>query len=125
MAIVAYKDRLTRFGFELIEELIQKYSKGDVEYLLSLECFEKICLTSETHKGDAFREFFINLRKFIDYYKTHFTNTINKMVQPKKYIYVISVDKNKNIQRFGKTLNIQKKLNNIAQNKENIQILIL
>jgi hypothetical protein len=85
---------------------------------LSLECFEKICLTSETQKGDAFREFFINLRKFIDYYKTHFTNTINKIVQPKKYIYVISVDKNKNIQRFGKTLNIQKKLNNIAQNKE-------
>ena len=28
--IVAYKDRLTRFGFELIEELIEKYSNGKI-----------------------------------------------------------------------------------------------
>jgi predicted site-specific integrase-resolvase len=26
--VVAYRDRLTRFGFELIEELIKDYSKG-------------------------------------------------------------------------------------------------
>ena len=28
--VVAYKDRLTRFGFELIEDLIKKYSKGKI-----------------------------------------------------------------------------------------------
>ena len=28
--VVAYKDRLTRFGFELIEELINKYSNGKI-----------------------------------------------------------------------------------------------
>ena len=28
--VVAYRDRLTRFGFELIEELIEKYSKGKI-----------------------------------------------------------------------------------------------
>jgi predicted site-specific integrase-resolvase len=28
--VVAYKDRLTRFGFELIEDLIKKYSKGTI-----------------------------------------------------------------------------------------------
>lgn len=28
--VVAYKDRLTRFGFELIEDLIKKYSKGEI-----------------------------------------------------------------------------------------------
>jgi putative resolvase len=28
--VVAYKDRLTRFGFELIEELIREYSKGEI-----------------------------------------------------------------------------------------------
>ena len=28
--IVAYKDRLTRFGFELIQELIEKYSNGKI-----------------------------------------------------------------------------------------------
>jgi len=28
--VVAYRDRLTRFGFELIEELINDYSKGKI-----------------------------------------------------------------------------------------------
>jgi predicted site-specific integrase-resolvase len=28
--VVAYKDRLTRFGFELIEDLIKEYSNGEV-----------------------------------------------------------------------------------------------
>ena len=28
--IVAYKDRLTRFGFELIEDLIKDYSNGEI-----------------------------------------------------------------------------------------------
>jgi len=28
--VIAYKDRLTRFGFELIEDLIKEYSNGEV-----------------------------------------------------------------------------------------------
>jgi predicted site-specific integrase-resolvase len=28
--VVAYKDRLTRFGFELIEEIIKEYSNGEI-----------------------------------------------------------------------------------------------
>ena len=28
--VVAYKDRLTRFGFELIEDLIKEYSNGRI-----------------------------------------------------------------------------------------------
>lgn len=28
--VVAYKDRLTRFGFELIEDLIKEYSNGKI-----------------------------------------------------------------------------------------------
>ncbi len=28
--IIAYKDRLTRFGFELIEDLIKEYSNGEI-----------------------------------------------------------------------------------------------
>jgi len=31
--VVAYKDRLTRFGFELIEEIIKKYSNGKITIL--------------------------------------------------------------------------------------------
>jgi predicted site-specific integrase-resolvase len=28
--VVAYKDRLTRFGFEFIEDLIKEYSQGEI-----------------------------------------------------------------------------------------------
>ena len=38
--VVAYKDRLTRFGFELIEELIQKYSKVKIIILNEKELIE-------------------------------------------------------------------------------------
>lgn len=38
--VVAYKDRLTRFGYELIEELIQKYSKGKIIVLNKKEKIE-------------------------------------------------------------------------------------
>jgi predicted site-specific integrase-resolvase len=38
--IVAYKDRLTRFGFELIDELIKKYSKGKIVILNEKEEIE-------------------------------------------------------------------------------------
>ena len=38
--VVAYRDRLTRFGFELIEELIQKYSKGKIIILNEKDAIE-------------------------------------------------------------------------------------
>ena len=38
--IVAYKDRLTRFGFELIEELIETYSKGTIKILNEKDLIE-------------------------------------------------------------------------------------
>jgi predicted site-specific integrase-resolvase len=38
--VVAYRDRLTRFGFELIEELISKYSKGKIKILNEKEHIE-------------------------------------------------------------------------------------
>ena len=31
--VIAYKDRLTRFGYELIEDLIKKYSNGTIEII--------------------------------------------------------------------------------------------
>jgi predicted site-specific integrase-resolvase len=31
--VVAYKDRLTRFGFELIESIIKDYSNGQITIL--------------------------------------------------------------------------------------------
>lgn len=38
--VVAYRDRLTRFGYELIEELIIKYSKGKITVLSENEKLE-------------------------------------------------------------------------------------
>ncbi len=38
--VVAHRDRLTRFGFELIEEIINKYSKGKIIILSELEKLE-------------------------------------------------------------------------------------
>lgn len=38
--VVAHKDRLTRFGFELIENIIEKYSKGKIK-LVNKEIYEK------------------------------------------------------------------------------------
>ena len=38
--VVAYKDRLTRFGYELIEELITKYSKGKITVLGEIDKLE-------------------------------------------------------------------------------------
>jgi putative resolvase len=38
--VVAYRDRLTRFGFELIEEIITKYSKGRIIVLNEKEKLE-------------------------------------------------------------------------------------
>jgi putative resolvase len=38
--VVAYRDRLTRFGYELIEELITKYSKGKIIVLSQTDKIE-------------------------------------------------------------------------------------
>lgn len=38
--VVAYKDRLTRFGYELIEELVTKYSGGEIKILNEKELIE-------------------------------------------------------------------------------------
>jgi predicted site-specific integrase-resolvase len=38
--VVAYRDRLTRFGYELIEELVSKYSEGEIKVLNEKELIE-------------------------------------------------------------------------------------
>ena len=38
--VVAHRDRLTRFGFELIEELINKYSNGKIKVINEKEQIE-------------------------------------------------------------------------------------
>lgn len=66
-----------------------------VEYFILIDCFEKICLLSRTAKGDSVRDYFIILRKFINYYKTHFANALKKLAKNNKCVYIIMVDKDK------------------------------
>ena len=104
----------------IIKRKIQKLQKGirDAEYFLSLDCFEKICLTSRTPKGESVRDYFILLRKFINYYKSHFADGINRLAKSRKYVYIILVNKDKNIQKFGRTINMRKRLYNYATGKD-------
>lgn len=72
---------------------------------------------SRTTKADSVRDYFITLRKFINYYKNHISNSIMKIEKNKKYIYILSVDKNKNIQKLGRTANIKNRMYSYASGK--------
>jgi phage anti-repressor protein len=89
-----------------------------ISYYFTFDCFEKICMMSKTQKGNAVRDYFIILRKFIAYYHEHFANTINELTTSGKYVYIILVNKNKNIFKFGRTENIRKRLYSYATGKE-------
>lgn len=75
-------------------------------------------MLSRTKKGEVVRDYFIILRKFINYYKEHFSNKIISLAKKKKYVYIILVNKDKNIQKFGRTADIRKRLYSYATGKE-------
>jgi phage anti-repressor protein len=85
-------------------------------YYTSLDTFEKICMMSKAKKANEVRDYFIILRKFIQYYKDHISNMIieNILKYPNGYVYIILVNKGKNIFKFGKTKNIKNRLKNYA-----------
>jgi phage anti-repressor protein len=82
-----------------------KSAKGVQEayYFISFDCFEKICMLSHAKKADEVRDYFIILRKFINYYKDHFADKINELVLDDNGMYIILVNKKKDIFKFGKT----------------------
>jgi hypothetical protein len=67
-------------------------------------------MQSRTKKGNEVRDYFILLRKFIDYYKNHFSQKIIDLTKDKKYIYILLVNKNKDIFKVGRTIDIRKRL---------------
>jgi len=87
---------------------MKKYSN----YYISFDTFEKICMVSHSVKADKVRDYFIILRKFINYYKNYFVDSINNEIKLNlnKCIYIILTNKNKNIFKFGNTDNIKKRL---------------
>lgn len=86
--------------------------------MLSFETFEKICMNSSTKKGQEFRDYFVMLRKFIDYYKNHFTEKILELTATNKFIYILMVNKASNILKLGRTGDIRKRLQTYATGKE-------
>ena len=58
------------------------------------------------------------LRKFIDYYKQHFSDKILELTKTHKYIYILLVNKNKKIFKLGRTGNIRKRLQAYATGKD-------
>lgn len=89
-----------------------------VEYFITIECFEKICMLSRSKMGNSVRDYFITLRQFINYYKNHIADTINHMAKPGKCVYIILANKNKNIQKIGRTENLRNRLRSYVTGKE-------
>jgi len=118
------KERLrNNFSFRKDYEIIKYTHKSmknqkDVQYMLSFEGFERVCMASNTEKGKVFRDYFIMLRKFIDYYKDHFANKINELAKGNKHIYILMVNKNKDILKLGRAGNIRNRLKSYATGKE-------
>jgi len=120
-----FEERLRNNFIIKIDYLIIRYiqksvkNKKNVQYMLSIEGFEKICMVSNTEKGKMFRDYFIMLRKFIDYYKDHFSNKINELAkEDNKYIYILMVNKDKDILKLGRANHMRNRLKSYASGKE-------
>lgn len=98
----------------------QKSMKGikDAHYMLAFETFEKICMNSSTKKGQQFRDYFVMLRKFIDYYKQHITDKILDLAKTNKFIYILAVNKVSNLLKLGRTADMRKRLQTYSTGKE-------
>jgi len=104
----------------MIMREMKKLTKGvsDAHYMLSFEGFERLCLASTTKKGNEFRDYFIMLRKFIDYYKEHITDKILELTKTNKFMYILAVNKKTNIFKLGRTGDIRKRLQAYSTGKE-------
>lgn len=75
-------------------------------------------MSTKAKKGNAVRDYFILLRKFIDHYKQNISDMIlNNATGKHKYMYILLVDKGKNIFKAGRTDNIKKRLKTYATGK--------
>lgn len=74
--IVAYKDRLTRFGYEMIEYLIEKYSGGKIIIINKEE--EKTATEEITEDIVAIMNVYVAKVNGLRKYKKHIKDEINK-----------------------------------------------
>jgi len=98
-------------------DIHKRKKKGDiyVRYYMTLDTFEKICLTSKAEKANSVRDYFIILRRFIQYYKDNISKMIISTAKknPKSCVYIILVNKNKNIFKIGRTDDLRNRLRNM------------
>lgn len=88
----------------------KKFSiKGDkqVFYYITLDTFEQLCMLSRTKTGDKVRSYFITIRKFINYYRD---NIYNMILHSDCVVYILLVNKGKNIYKIGKSCDLRKRL---------------
>jgi hypothetical protein len=90
----------------------------DAHYMLSFEGFERLCMSSSTKIGKEFQDYFIMLRKFIDYYKEHISDKILDLTKTNKFMYILAVNKNTNIFKLGRTGDIRKRLQAYSTGRE-------
>lgn len=113
-----FKDRIRNSFIENKDYIIKKQNGKKLKnvvhalYYITFETFEKLCLSSTTEKGKQYRDYYIMMRKFIDYYKEDISNTILSKLNNKSnknFIYIIKTA-NSNIFKIGKTNNIRNRL---------------
>ena len=52
-------------------------------------------MNSRTEKGNTVRDYFLQLRKHINYYRNKFAEKINSLVEKGKGVYIMLLNKNK------------------------------
>lgn len=115
----------------IIQRIKQKSQKGtqDVFYYVSFDCFEKICMSSRSKMGNSVRDYFVVLRKFIEYYREHISEMIIDKAIEGKAVYILLVNKGKNIFKPGETMKgMRKRLYSYATGKDkhpDIQFIML
>lgn len=105
----------------VIKRIKQKSQKGiqDVFYYVSFDCFEKICMSSKSKKANDVRDYFITLRKFIEYYRQYISEMILDNAIDGKAVYILLVNKNKKILKLGQTTkNMRSRLYSYATGKD-------
>ena len=75
-------------------------------------------MASRSERGNQVRDYFILLRKFINYYRQHIANKIIDLTKTNKYIYILLVNKGKDLLKLGRTKNIKQRLRNYATGRD-------
>ena len=105
----------------IIKKNNEKMTKNNIyfNYYINFETYEKIIMMSKTDIGKQARNYFITLRKFIDYYKEHIHDKIIELTNNNQFIYILGVNKHKNIFKIGRTKDIRQRLYNYSVGLEN------